>query len=112
MTNKGLRLGFQWEAAGNDNAESYHTMARLSLAVNGYSLTRNEDSWSRTVKGDVLVSLYPLAVWFASSWWRLLHEPHPGKGVRPSVSWRMAHELAAANQGYVWPTVKIGRAHV
>ncbi|GGJ88578.1 hypothetical protein GCM10007426_17340 [Alloalcanivorax dieselolei] len=105
MTNKGLRLGFQWEAAGNDNAESYHTMARLSLAVNGYSLTRNEDSWSRTVKGDVLVSLYPLAVWFASSWWRLLHEPHPGKGVRPSVSWRMAHELAAANQGYVWPTV-------
>ncbi|WOA33088.1 hypothetical protein [Alloalcanivorax xenomutans] len=105
MTNKGLRLGFQWEAAGNDNAESYHTMARLSLAVNGYSLTRNEDSWSRTVKDDVLVSLYPLALWFASSWWRLLHEPHPGKGVRPSVSWRMAHELAAANQGYVWPTV-------
>ncbi|WP_133493112.1 hypothetical protein [Alcanivorax sp. 24] len=105
MTNKCLKLGFQWEAAGNDSAESYHTMARLSLAVNGYSLTRNEDSWSRTVKDDVLVSLYPLALWFASSWWRLLHEPHPGKGVRPSVSWRMAHELAAANQGYVWPTV-------
>lgn len=105
MTNERLKLDFQWEAAGNDSAESYHTMARLSLSVNGRSLTRNEDSWSRTVKDDVLVALYPLAVWFASSWWRLLHEPHPGKGVRPSVSWRMAHELAAANQGYVWPTV-------
>ncbi|ASK33654.1 hypothetical protein [Alloalcanivorax mobilis] len=105
MTHKRLNLGFQWEAAGNDTPESYHTMARLSLAVNGYSLTRNEDGWSRTVKDEVLVSLYPLAAWFASSWWRLLHEPHPGKGVRPSVSWRMAHELASANQGYVWPTV-------
>ncbi|MFP1678787.1 ImmA/IrrE family metallo-endopeptidase [Alloalcanivorax sp. C16-2] len=106
MSKSRLKLGFQWESAGNETVEAYqHTMARLSLAANGYSLTRNEDGWSRTVKDDVLVSLYPLAIWFASSWWRLLYEPHPGKGVRPSVSWRMAHEMAAANQGFVWPTV-------
>ncbi|MBT11525.1 MAG: hypothetical protein CMI02_05765 [Oceanospirillaceae bacterium] len=106
MNKRRLKLGFQWESSGNETVEAYqHTMARLSLAANGYSLTRNEDGWSRTVKDDVLVSLYPLAIWFASSWWRLLYEPHPGKGVRPSVSWRMAHEMAAANQGFVWPTV-------
>lgn len=105
MSRKRLELAFQWEAAGNDLPELYHTMARLSLSVNGHSLTRNDDIWSRTVKEDVLVSLHPLAAWLASSWWRLLHEPHPGKGVQPSMSWRMAHELMSANQGFVWPTV-------
>lgn len=105
MSEKRLSFAFQWETAGNDSPELLQTMARWSLAVNGYSLTRNEDIWSRTVKNDVLVSLYPLANWFASNWWRLQHEPHPGNGVRPSASWRMAHELVAANQGFVWPTV-------
>ena len=105
MNSRRLNINFQWEAARNDPLELYQTMARLSLEVNDYSLTRNEDSWSRTVKDEVLVSLYPLAVWLASSWWRLLHEPHPGKGIRPSVSWRMAHEVASANHGFVWPTI-------
>ncbi|MFC6327520.1 ImmA/IrrE family metallo-endopeptidase [Alloalcanivorax gelatiniphagus] len=105
MSERHLDFAFQWEAVGNDVPELYHTMARLSLSVNNYSLTRNEDCWSRTVKDDVLVALYPLASWLASSWWRLLYEPHPGKGVRPSMSWRMAHELASANQGFIWPTV-------
>lgn len=105
MNRKRLSFNFQWEAAGNDVLELYQTMARLSLVVNDHSLTRNEDGWSRTVKDEVLVSLYPLATWFASSWWRLLYEPHPGKWVRPSVSWRMAHEMASANHGFVWPTV-------
>lgn len=105
MTRRRINFSIQWEAAGNDSAELYHTMARFSFTVNEYLLTRNEDAWSRTVKDDVLVSLFPLATWFASSWWRLLHEPHPNRGVRPSSSWRMAHELSAANHGFVWPTV-------
>lgn len=104
MNSNSLKFSFQWDAAGNDAPELYATMARLSLDVGGYSLTRNEDTWSRTVKEDVLVSLYPLATWFASSWWRLLNEPHPGNRVRPSISWRMAHEITAANHGFVWPT--------
>lgn len=100
-----MEFGVKWEAVGNDAPEFYETMARLSFTVNGNCLTRNEDIWSRTIKDDVLVSMYPLATWFASSWWRLLHEPHPGNGVRPSVSWRMAHELSAANHGFVCPTI-------
>ncbi|MEA5419594.1 hypothetical protein VB712_10200 [Spirulina sp. CCNP1310] len=67
------------------------------------SLTEHEDIWSKTIRDRVLVSAYPLAAWLVSSWWRLLYEPLPP--AQPSISWRMAHELTAANQGFIWPRV-------
>jgi hypothetical protein len=50
-------------------------------------------------------STYPLAQWFANSWWRLNYEPLPAPGNQPAHEWRMAHELGAANHGFVWPSV-------
>lgn len=44
-------------------------------------------------------------MWLASSWWRLSWEPLPKHGTRPSLDWRMAHEMGAANHGFVWPRV-------
>ncbi len=73
----------------------------LKIALDDQVVTRNEDIWSRTVRDEVRLSAYPLALWFAASWWRLRWEPLPTS--LPSHSWRMAHELTAAGHGYIWP---------
>lgn len=98
-----LKLNIEWLTSGNDLPEIQQTMGWLGLKVGDISLTRNEDIWSQTIRDRVLVSAYPLAVWIVSSWWRLQYEPLPPTGIKPSVNWRMAHELPAANQGFIWP---------
>lgn len=101
-----LSLDFDWWfTSSNDAPEIQQTMGMFGLRIGDTSLTRNEDIWSQTVRDTVLVSAYPLATWLASSWWRLLYEPLPPAGTRPSTDWRMAHELTAANQGFIWPRV-------
>lgn len=92
-----------WLASGNDAPEYRHTMAMLEVCVGDTKLTQHEDIWSQTIRDAVLVSAYPLAFWIASSWWRLNWEPLPAHNVRPTTDWRMAHELGAANHGFVWP---------
>ena len=100
-----LRFEYEWLSAGSDAPVFRETTAQLALHVGNTCLTRNEDIWSKTVRDSVLVSTYPLALWFAASWWRLLWEPLPEHGIRPSLDWRMAHEMGAANHGFVWPRV-------
>lgn len=80
-------------------------MGMFRLRLGDVTLTEHEDIWSKTIRDAVLVSAYPLAAWMASSWWRLLFEPLPPNNTKPSVDWRMAHELTAANQGFIWPRV-------
>jgi len=100
-----LSLNFDWLTSGNDSPEIQQTMGMFGLRVGDKSLTQNEDTFSKTIRDTVLVSAYPLAAWIASSWWRLLFEPLPPTNAKPSVDWRMAHELNAANQGFIWPRV-------
>jgi Zn-dependent peptidase ImmA (M78 family) len=100
-----LNFVYDWQVAGNDAPEYRQTMAALQLHVGTLNLMRNQDIWSRTIQESVLVSAYPLAMWLASSWWRLHWEPLPAHGVPPSVDWRMAHEMGAANYGFVWPQI-------
>ena len=96
---------YTWQASGNDEPEYHHTMADLALHVDNVNLMKNEDIWSRTIRESALLSAYPLAMWLASSWWRLHWEPLPAHGICPSVDWRMAHELGAADHGFVWPQI-------
>lgn len=98
-----LRITPDWMAASSGEPEVAATAALLSISVDDVSLTRSQDVWAKTVRDSVFVSAYPLAMWFASSWWRLNHEPLPRQ--LPGHDWRMAHELGAANHGYVWPRV-------
>ncbi|MDB9526834.1 hypothetical protein PN498_12615 [Oscillatoria sp. CS-180] len=100
-----LGLEFEWLTSGNGLPEIQQTMGLVRLIAGDINLTRNEDIWSRTIRDTVLVSAYPLAEWIASSWWRLLYEPLPARGTKPSVDWRMAHEITAANHGFIWPRV-------
>lgn len=99
-----MEFRFSWRTAESGPPEFAHTMCDLALTIGGINLVRNEDLWSRTVRDSVLVSAYPLAFWLAASWWRLNREPLPARP--PSVDWRMAHELGAANEGFVWPRIR------
>jgi hypothetical protein len=100
-----LRFSLHWLSSNSGAQELRHTAAQLGIFVDETSLTRSVDLWSQTVRDEVAVSAYPLAMWFASSWWRLNHESLPLPGQQPSHDWRMAHELGAANHGFVWPRV-------
>jgi hypothetical protein len=98
-----LLINAKWMAASSGDPELAATAALLDISVDNVSLTRNQDIWAETVRDNVFLSAYPLAMWFASSWWRLNHEPLPAQ--QPGHEWRMAHELGAANHGFVWPRV-------
>ena len=100
-----LKLIYDWLVTGNDSPEYRQTMAALQMHVGSVNVMRNQDIWSKTIQESVLVSAYPLAMWLASSWWRLGWEPLPAHGVAPSIDWRMAHEMGAADHGFVWPQV-------
>jgi hypothetical protein len=102
---KKLNLNFDWSPNGNNLPEIQQTMGMFSLQAGEIYLTENEDIWTQKIRSTVLLSAYPLALWMASSWWRLLFEPLPPPGIKPSVDWRMAHELTASNQGFIWPRV-------
>lgn len=92
-----------WMPPTTGDPEVSVTAARIDIRVDDVSLTRHQDVWTKAIRDDVFVSAYPLAMWFASSWWRLNDEPLPMR--QPSHDWRMAHELGAANHGFVWPRV-------
>lgn len=95
----------EWQSAGAGPVEVRETSAFLTVRVGDTVVTKNEDVWSKTIRDSVLVSTYPLAMWLAASWWRLNWEPLPKQGLRPAADWRMAHEMGAANHGYVWPHI-------
>lgn len=100
-----LEFSCEWLTTGQDTPKLRNTVAQFTLRAGNVVLTRNEDTWSQTVRDNVLLSVYPLAIWLASSWWRLRYEPLPKHGLAPPHAWRMAHEIGAANHGYVWPRV-------
>ena len=97
-----MAFRIEWEDSRNDTPEVCRTSGALRIVANGHSLTRNENDWSQSVNQSVRLSAYPLALWLASSWWRLRWEPFPLDN-KASTSWRMAHEMAAAGYGYLWP---------
>lgn len=101
-----LRITHEWSSYEDSVAEVGETTARVGIFLDDYCLTRNHDIFSKTVRDQIHVSLYPLAMWFASAWWRLNYEVLPDC-VReiPSHDWRMSHEMAAANMGFVWPQI-------
>lgn len=80
------------------------TMSRLLISADDVLVTENSNTWSKSIEQTILVSSAPLAMWFLQNWWRLLYEPFQAysKG-NPGHNWRMAHEIGAANHGYVWP---------
>jgi len=78
--------------------------ADIGLAVGGQWLTLLEDRMASTVSNYLRGSVHQLAAWFAANWWRLRWEPDT-RDWSTNVDWRMAHSVASAGGGFVWPNV-------
>lgn len=97
-----FRIDLSWSTAAHGSPAIRQTSALMNISLGQNVATRFEDAWSKSIQQSVYVSAYPLALWLASSWWRLRWEPLPYKG-QPDSSWRMAHEMPSAGHGYLWP---------
>ncbi|NPD17497.1 hypothetical protein HOY34_20125 [Xinfangfangia sp. D13-10-4-6] len=101
-----LHITHDWNSYDDSLTECGETTARLGIFLDGYCLTKNHDLFSKTIRDQIHVSLYPLAMWLASSWWRLHYEVLPDTVRKsPPHDWRMSHEMAAANMGFLWPQI-------
>ena len=104
MTN--FKINYEWSPHNDERPEVGETSAHVCIFLDDLCLTENRNIWSNKINKEVYVSLYPLAMWLASSWWRLHYEVLPDSGGKaPFHDWRMSHEMAAANMGFVWPNI-------
>jgi hypothetical protein len=109
LMSSGMIIELDWLPPFQGTAEVQRTSATLEIRFGSENATRFEDGWSQSVQHGARVSAYPLALWLASSWWRLRWEPLPSRirlvseGIAADANWRMSHELAAAGYGFIWP---------
>ncbi|GHC91744.1 hypothetical protein GCM10007320_41050 [Pseudorhodoferax aquiterrae] len=83
-----------------------YTDCALTIKLGRAVLTRNEDIAASSIQEHIEVSAYPLAMWLAKSWWRLVWEPLPKLfNAQPPQGWRNSHEMVAAGEGFLWPQV-------
>jgi len=105
----GMAIQLDWLPPFQGTAEVQRTSATVEIRFGSENATRFEDAWSQSVQQGARVSAYPLALWLASSWWRIRWEPLPSRiRLLPDRSladtgWRMSHELPAAGYGFIWP---------
>jgi hypothetical protein len=90
------------DVSGGDWADL--TRAHFAIHVGDRNLTSNENSRTHAVENGVIVSVGAVAEWLVHSWWRLRWETSPDSSM-PTTEWRVAHELASAGEGFVWPAV-------
>lgn len=97
------KFEIQWEWLPSFEAESLdgQTFSDLKICVNDKLITELEDLHSKSLRKGMYVSAYPLALFFAANWWRLLWEPMVVK----DPQWLMRHSLTGIGDGYVWPDI-------
>lgn len=103
-----MHFEMDWLADRNSPpSEELLTRCRLSLTLNSQQLFRYEDLLGEhQVKDALVVSVYPLALWFTANWWRLRWEPGLlSNATGNEHDWNMSHRLAAAGNGYAWPNL-------
>jgi hypothetical protein len=103
----GLQLDFEWiDPEGARGPELRATWASLEIRFDGAAITRAIDNSSRSVRNSLFLPLYPLAEWFATHWWFLLHEVEaPGRSTSDLYAKR--HSLRDAGEGFALPSLTI-----
>ena len=97
-----MRIEFEWLDRETGSEIDRAFFASIGLAVGEEYLTRIEDLGAKTVRNHMRGCAWRLATWFAANWWRLRWEPVPARWTK-DADWRLAHSIAAAGGGYVWP---------
>lgn len=101
-----LHIDCEWSTPSGEPPEVAQTCGFVELKVGEEWATRCDNEFSGSVSNRALLSAYPLALWLASSWWRLRWEAAQQR-VEPSLDWKMSHALPAAGGGFVWPALAI-----
>lgn len=101
-----LRFDWEWLAYPELPAEEAATFAALIIRCNGKPATRLFDVQAQTIRDGLFAAAYPLALFLAENWWRLLWEPAPEQ-TPAQPQWRLAHSIAAAGSGYIWPNITL-----
>jgi hypothetical protein len=107
--NSGMRIELKWLPPFQGTEEVRRTSAEIKILFGSENATYLDDGWSKSVEHGARVSAYPLALWLASSWWRIRWEPLPSSirlapdEIPADADWRMSHELPAAGYGFIWP---------
>lgn len=87
------------------------SFAEVRLHVAGRNLTSYDDYWesvAEPIRHNFLsVSTYPLALWAVGNWWRLTAE---SSVIDNDSSWKRAHNLDAAEYGYMLPPLTISES--
>lgn len=98
-----------WQILPEEEPAVSNTAGLMKIHINGQNATENHDIFSRTIHEKAMLSAYPLALWLATSWWRVLYEavPLPEKEGTQNTDWQMAHFMPAAGYGFVWPLVEL-----
>jgi len=109
--NSEMVIALEWLPPFQGSEEIQRTSATVEIRFGSENATRFEDAWSQSVQHAARVSAYPLALWLASSWWRIRWEPLPSRirlaseGIPADSDWRMSHQLPAAGYGFIWPAL-------
>lgn len=98
-------INCEWADTIGSPQEIAATSAFLEIKVGDSWATKCDSDFSGSVSTRVLLSAYPLAMWLASSWWRLRWETSQLR-LEPPLDWRMSHLLPAAGSGFIWPDLK------
>jgi len=96
-----FRIMLKWIPDSSDELEDIQ--AKVQIYLSDKCLTRHHSTIDNSDSDAAMLAPFPMAMWFASNWWRLCWEPTPNK--TPTTDWRMSHMLSAAGYGYTWPTI-------
>jgi hypothetical protein len=99
-----LKIECEWLGGQMGSAVDRAFYANIGVAVGEDWLTELEDQEARTVRNRMRGCGYHLATWVAANWWRLRWEPET-RNSSTDQDWWIAHSLASAGGGYVWPNV-------
>jgi len=98
-----LHFELEWMPPFEESSAEGLTFAELKLRLGDFVITEVEDLVAQTLRDQVFVSAYPLALFMAENWWRLRWEPATG---RVNAAWRLRHCLSAVGDGYSWPNLE------
>ena len=101
-----VRFRFDWvDAQPSPDGLARHTMAALSIEVDGTVVTAVLDRSNRTYRSHVVVPLFAVAEWLVANWWHLFHEIENTGEQKAGFEFR--HNLAFAGDGFVLPSLTI-----
>src|ERR1039458_7892687 len=95
----GVSIRPTWLPPFQGTPEIERTSATIQIRFGAENATRSWDVWSESVQDGARVAAYPLAMWLASSWWRIRWESLPSRirliqdAVPAETNWRLNHEL-------------------